>query len=488
MHAQNQVTAAGSEPYGDVSYADPGYQDDKKKRYPLDSEAHCRAAWSYINQSGNAGKYSPEQLKRIKSRIKAAGKKYGIEFADEGKVTATAGTTTIVMNDTGGRELRDALIADALKYVRASGGELPEAMRLGVGRGRRDVWASSELRDIELARPGTWKLASGPLTVDAEMLADAARFANRTGARPGYLKIGHTDTRFMAADGEPALGWLHNIRLEEDDEGEVLMGDLTDVPEWLATAIPKHWPDRSIEGYADYEHDGERYGLVVDGLALLGVTPPGMSSIKSLRDLPQALGLPVAASNGTRIVASFGDPHTPAPVAEEPTIKGAGMSLVKYREALAGLPDDASEEDVMAALNAVGFVEDGGDAELAPRVPSPVAAAAASGAILLDPAQYNALRVQAKRGDEAWRLLRENECDRILTEAVKAGKFPPARRDHWKALWAADPDGTKSTIESLAANVIPVMASGYSGVGEDTEQDLIYSAMYPESRGGDLRG
>ena len=70
------------QPYGNVEYADPGYQADGKKRYPIDSEAHCRAAWSYINQADNASRYSPEQLTKIKNRIKAAGKKYGIEFND----------------------------------------------------------------------------------------------------------------------------------------------------------------------------------------------------------------------------------------------------------------------------------------------------------------------------------------------------------------------------------------------------------------------
>jgi hypothetical protein len=70
-------------PYGDVTYADPGYQSDKKKRYPLDSEEHCRAAWSYINQEKNASKYSPEHLKLIKDRIQAALKKYGVQTEDE---------------------------------------------------------------------------------------------------------------------------------------------------------------------------------------------------------------------------------------------------------------------------------------------------------------------------------------------------------------------------------------------------------------------
>jgi HK97 family phage prohead protease len=74
---------ATNEPYGDVSYADPGYQDDGKKRYPLDSEEHCRAAWSYINMPRNAEKYAPEQLAKVKAKIQAAGKRYGIEFSED---------------------------------------------------------------------------------------------------------------------------------------------------------------------------------------------------------------------------------------------------------------------------------------------------------------------------------------------------------------------------------------------------------------------
>ena len=67
--------ASEKEPYGDVSYADPGYQEDKKKRYPIDTEEHIRAAWSYINQKKNADKYTSEQVSKIKSRIVSAWKK-----------------------------------------------------------------------------------------------------------------------------------------------------------------------------------------------------------------------------------------------------------------------------------------------------------------------------------------------------------------------------------------------------------------------------
>jgi len=73
---------ADKKPYGDVTYADPGYQKDGQKRYPLDTEAHCRAAWSYINMPKNASQYSAEHLAAIKGRIKAALKKYGVDVTD----------------------------------------------------------------------------------------------------------------------------------------------------------------------------------------------------------------------------------------------------------------------------------------------------------------------------------------------------------------------------------------------------------------------
>lgn len=74
---------ADMQPYGDVAYADPGYQKDGKKRYPIDTADHVRAAWSYVNQADNASQYSAEQLAHIKSRIRAAAKKFGIQIADD---------------------------------------------------------------------------------------------------------------------------------------------------------------------------------------------------------------------------------------------------------------------------------------------------------------------------------------------------------------------------------------------------------------------
>jgi hypothetical protein len=70
-------------PYGDVEYADPGYQKDKQKRYPIDTKAHAKAAWSYVNQADNARLYTSAQLKRVRGRIKAALKKFGVRISTE---------------------------------------------------------------------------------------------------------------------------------------------------------------------------------------------------------------------------------------------------------------------------------------------------------------------------------------------------------------------------------------------------------------------
>lgn len=65
----------GEQEYGDVKFADP-----TNKKYPIDTEEHVRAAWSYIHQQRNRDEYSAKDLKTIEDRIKKAGQKYGIDF------------------------------------------------------------------------------------------------------------------------------------------------------------------------------------------------------------------------------------------------------------------------------------------------------------------------------------------------------------------------------------------------------------------------
>jgi hypothetical protein len=59
----------GEKQYGDVDFAD-----DKNKKYPIDTEAHIRSAWSYINKEKNQKVYSDEEVAAIKKKIVAAWK------------------------------------------------------------------------------------------------------------------------------------------------------------------------------------------------------------------------------------------------------------------------------------------------------------------------------------------------------------------------------------------------------------------------------
>lgn len=85
----------GKKPYGNVEYADPGLQSDGKKRYPIDSEKHIRAAWNYINKPKNAKKYSAADLDKVKAKIVAAWKakidKDGPPSADDKEKAAGSG-------------------------------------------------------------------------------------------------------------------------------------------------------------------------------------------------------------------------------------------------------------------------------------------------------------------------------------------------------------------------------------------------------------
>jgi hypothetical protein len=68
----------GEHKYGDVEFADP-----VNKKYPLDTEAHVRAAHNYINHPENAAKYSSDEVKTIKERINQAAGKFGIEIRND---------------------------------------------------------------------------------------------------------------------------------------------------------------------------------------------------------------------------------------------------------------------------------------------------------------------------------------------------------------------------------------------------------------------
>ncbi len=68
---------------GEAEYGDVEFADSTNKKYPIDSPEHIRAAWSYINRADSATKYAKNEVMTIKSRIKRAAKKHGVEIIED---------------------------------------------------------------------------------------------------------------------------------------------------------------------------------------------------------------------------------------------------------------------------------------------------------------------------------------------------------------------------------------------------------------------
>lgn len=87
--------ADSNKPYGNVAYADP-----KNGKYPIDTAAHAKAAWSYINMPKNAAKYPMNgvTLSDVKGRIKAACAKFGIDTSGSNSIPADGEYRTVPFN------------------------------------------------------------------------------------------------------------------------------------------------------------------------------------------------------------------------------------------------------------------------------------------------------------------------------------------------------------------------------------------------------
>jgi len=140
-----------------------------------------------------------------------------------------------------------------------------------------------------------------------------------------------------------------------------------------------------------------------------------------------------------------------------------------------GLPENATEEQIRSELakpvsetppggdgDDDGDDGDDGDGDGDEGTPPP-----ASETVTIDRGTYEQLTIGA-------RLAVEHEGERIAARvsntveaAVKDGRIPPARREHWTKALTADFDGTKTVLDGLEPGVIPVTVRGSVGPGDD---------------------
>jgi hypothetical protein len=176
----------------------------------------------------------------------------------------------------------------------------------------RQPIALRTLHGIELAAVGTWKASTGETTFTAEDFTNAVAAMDCPGVRNPVIKLGHAEpdsTGGVRWDGEPAVGWVANMRFD----GAKMMGDLTGMPAWLADAdenglsvLAAAYPDRSIEIYRPFVCQiGHEHPSVITALSLLGVAPPGVGVLKSMQDVYAAFTEPVPGDSGATMARAM---------------------------------------------------------------------------------------------------------------------------------------------------------------------------------------
>lgn len=231
---------------------------------------------------------------------------------------------------------------------------------------------------------------------------------------------------------------------------------------------------------------------------------------------PSTAARPHREGTNPRRRAAAADPAQPEPVSatvpnqpEEVDVKLSDEALQKL-----GLEPGASEDAINAAVLAMSDAppssDPPADEPAAPSTP-PVADPPApqtepkpddtdddgnkpdesnvtklpEGMVLIDTATLEELKTGVAAANTLMTERTKSERDALLDGAIRAGKFPRARRAHYEQLLAADPEGTKALIGNLASGVIPVTERGVAAAdGETVEGE---PNAYPESWKSSIR-
>ena len=248
-----------------------------------------------------------------------------------------------------------------------------------------------------------------------------------------------TDPNEIIADDDE--GGLHRIPFESNDKQEVTFGEPVRVIQHFEDA-----PATAVAGSLGRGHQERLYARREDvpkGGVTRSATNPSMDAAAELR---QVLGLSAESTDDevtAALAAREGDEETPP---AENGGNGDGDESTP-----AETPDEGEGDET----------ETPDETETAP--PAETTPPAASGGIVsIDAETLRDLREKAEQGAAARTEQVKSHRERTLSAAVKAGKFPPSRLDHYRGLFKADPKGTEDLIGGLADGLVPVDERGSS--------------------------
>jgi hypothetical protein len=177
---------------------------------------------------------------------------------------------------------------------------------------------------------------------------------------------------------------------------------------------------------------------------------------------------------GRQVLASYGSRAESSP---ETTQSGGAMDAKAVRARL-GLSEDASDEEVKAALRELNSVvnptaetteegdedtdEDEGEGDEGEEESTEgIAASLPPGTVLIDQATLDALKAGAATAAQLKEQQDSNTRESLVSAAIADGRVAPARRDHWIKALKADP-GAEKVLASLEAGLVPVTERGHA--------------------------
>lgn len=267
----------------------------------------------------------------------------------------------------------------------------------------------------EIFAVGTWN--GFPFTLnDLRKMAQAFKDLGQYLKVP--LKIGHNDEQAIT-DGQPAIGWVTDMTVDEQSKPPKLIATFDDVPGIVSEAIAKKlYRNVSIELDFDVAHKDARYDFVVTAVALLGADLP---AVNVLNDLGAFLAS--RDSNLPQGDYSVGR-HVTFSAIKQPI--GGAMTLEEMQAAL------AKKEAELAAANAkFSTLETTSKAQF-------------------EALQANFDKLQADTKAAAVTAARA-KFTAILDDAVRSGSIIPAQREVFKTVLGLDDD--EKVVELNEADV-----------------------------------
>ncbi len=195
--------------------------------------------------------------------------------------------------------------------------------------------------------------------------------------------------------------------------------------------------------------------------------------VPDAKDATAAFDLSMFNYAGRQAAPAPGSARAPhAPVSPEPGFTNRKESPVEHTEFLSGLRSRlgvtdaaATEETILAAL----------DESLAEQADPP--AALPEGVVAIESGVLAQLTADAAAGRQALVNQETARRDRVITDALRAGKITAAQRDQWRASLDKDEQGITALLATMAA-VVPVDPKAITPPDNEDADAANYNALY----------